>query len=143
MISLFRKLRQKLLAQNRIPQYLTYAIGEIFLVVIGILIALQINTWKEERANRNNEISFYSALMDDLKNDKIKIEQLNEFYEHRIEVLTWLLTRVRNPSLPMDGESFGQNIEPFTTMKLLSVSTPPLMRPKVQELSISSPTKPF
>ena len=59
MISLFRKLRQKLLAQNRIPQYLTYAIGEIFLVVIGILIALQINTWKEERANRNNEISFY------------------------------------------------------------------------------------
>ncbi len=113
MISLFRKLRQKLLAQNRIPQYLTYAIGEIFLVVIGILIALQINTWKEERANRNNEISFYSALMDDLKNDKIKIEQLNEFYEHRIEVLTWLLTRVRNPSLPMDGESFGQNIEPL------------------------------
>lgn len=49
MISLFRKIRQKLLSQNRITQYLAYAIGEIFLVVIGILIALQVNNWNEAR----------------------------------------------------------------------------------------------
>lgn len=113
MISFFRKIRQKLLTQNRVTQYLAYAVGEILLVVIGILIALQVNTWKDERANRNNEISFYSALMEDLENDKIKIEQLNKFYEHRIEVMTWLLSRARNPSLPVTGETFGQNIEPL------------------------------
>jgi len=43
MIKIFRKVRQKLLAENKFSQYLIYAIGEIVLVVIGILIALQIN----------------------------------------------------------------------------------------------------
>ncbi|MEB2785594.1 hypothetical protein [Algoriphagus persicinus] len=69
MIDLYRKFLQKLLALlpddkagNRITQYLTYVIGEIILVVIGILIALQVNTWKEERANRAQESSFYKAL---------------------------------------------------------------------------------
>ncbi|WP_026952516.1 hypothetical protein [Algoriphagus mannitolivorans] len=47
MISFFRKIRQKLLQQNRVTRYLAYAIGEIFLVVLGILIALQVNNWNE------------------------------------------------------------------------------------------------
>ncbi|WP_348719101.1 DUF6090 family protein [uncultured Algoriphagus sp.] len=51
MISFFRKIRQKLLTQNRVTRYLIYAFGEIFLVVIGILIALQVNNWKEKRKN--------------------------------------------------------------------------------------------
>lgn len=113
MITFFRKIRQKLIEEKKIGSYLKYAVGEILLVVIGILIALQVNTWKEESANRTNEISFYSALIDDLENDKIKIVQLNQFYQHRIEVLTWLLNRTRNPSLPVDVETFGQNIEPL------------------------------
>ncbi len=48
MLNIFQKIRQKLLQQNRITLYLTYAIGEIFLVVIGILIALQINNQRVE-----------------------------------------------------------------------------------------------
>jgi len=51
MLSFFRKIRQKLLSQNRVTQYLAYAIGEIILVVIGILIALQVNNWNENRKN--------------------------------------------------------------------------------------------
>ncbi|MEB2780044.1 hypothetical protein U3A58_06545 [Algoriphagus sp. C2-6-M1] len=69
MMDLFRKIRQKLLAHlpddkagNRITQYLAYAIGEIILVVIGVMLALQVNTWKEECANRAQESSFYMAL---------------------------------------------------------------------------------
>lgn len=59
MIKFFRKIRQKLLVENRFNKYLLYAIGEIILVVIGILIALQINNWNENRKseNRANEIS--------------------------------------------------------------------------------------
>lgn len=51
MLVFFRKIRQKLLSQNRVTQYLAYAIGEIILVVIGILIALQVNNWNENRKN--------------------------------------------------------------------------------------------
>ncbi|GMQ25451.1 hypothetical protein Aoki45_21330 [Algoriphagus sp. oki45] len=49
MISLFRKIRQQLLRENRITRYLLYALGEIFLVVIGILIALGVNSLNEQR----------------------------------------------------------------------------------------------
>jgi hypothetical protein len=47
MIKFFRKIRQKLLSENKFSKYLIYAIGVIFLVMIGILLALQINNWNE------------------------------------------------------------------------------------------------
>jgi len=49
MIKFFRKIRQNLLEDNKTGKYFKYAIGEIVLVVIGILIALQINNWNENR----------------------------------------------------------------------------------------------
>ncbi|TLF40227.1 DUF6090 family protein [Maribacter aurantiacus] len=55
MIKFFRKIRQQLLKENRFTKYLLYAIGEIILVVIGILIALQINNWNENRINSKKE----------------------------------------------------------------------------------------
>lgn len=113
MIFFLRNQRQKLLQQNQVTRYLAYAAGEIFLVVIGILIALQVNTWNEGRKSRTAETNFYSALLDDLEKDKAKIDQLNTFYSHRIEVLTWLLARVRNPEIPVNGQEFGQNVEPL------------------------------
>ena len=51
MIPFFRKIRKKMADDNKPLKYMRYAIGEIVLVVIGILIALQINTWNEERKN--------------------------------------------------------------------------------------------
>ncbi len=58
MIKFFRKIRQKMLIENRFRQYLIYAIGEIFLVVIGILIALQINNWNQnlKELKKENEL---------------------------------------------------------------------------------------
>ncbi len=49
MIKFFRKIRQKLLTENKFSKYLIYAVGEIILVMIGILLALQVNNWNEER----------------------------------------------------------------------------------------------
>lgn len=49
MINFFKKIRQDLLMENKTGKYLKYAIGEILLVVIGILIALQANNWNEDR----------------------------------------------------------------------------------------------
>jgi len=55
MIKFFRKIRQNLLIENKTGKYFKYAIGEIILVVIGILIALQINNWNENRKHKNKK----------------------------------------------------------------------------------------
>lgn len=109
----FRTLRQRLLAENRIARYLAYAIGEIVLVVIGILIALQVNTWNEAREHRRGERAFYQSLLVDLESDQERMAQLSAFYQNRIENLTWLLTRVRNPDLPAGPVDFGKHVEPL------------------------------
>ncbi|QQY84049.1 hypothetical protein JJL45_11495 [Tamlana sp. s12] len=70
MIKFFRKIRQKMLTENKFAKYLTYAIGEIVLVVIGILIALWINNWNENRKLDEIRQSYYSKLMEDLEADK-------------------------------------------------------------------------
>ena len=59
MIKFFRKIRQKLLTENKFSKYLLYAFGEIILVIIGILIALSINNWNEEKkaGTRSNNVS--------------------------------------------------------------------------------------
>jgi len=88
-------------------------VGEIFLVVIGILIALQVNTWNEERKSRKAETNFYAAILDDLENDEAIINQLTAFYNNRIEAVTWLLARIRNPEVPISGTEFGQKVEPL------------------------------
>ena len=56
MIKFFRKIRQKLLSENNFGKYLLYALGEILLVVIGILIALQVNNWNESKKISRQEI---------------------------------------------------------------------------------------
>lgn len=66
MIKLFGKSRQKMLTENRFSKYLLYAIGEIVLVVIGILIALQLNNWNESRKLFDAELKVYSKLLTDL-----------------------------------------------------------------------------
>lgn len=69
MISFFRKIRQKLLAKNQITRYLLYAFGEIALVMIGILLALQVNDWNENKIAQANTSIYVDNLIDDLKKD--------------------------------------------------------------------------
>ena len=52
MIKIFRQIRQSLIMENKTSKYFKYAIGEILLVVIGILIAFSINTWNQNRINK-------------------------------------------------------------------------------------------
>ncbi|MFY0627034.1 MAG: hypothetical protein JXR07_12110 [Reichenbachiella sp.] len=69
MTKFFRKIRQKLLTENKFSKYLIYAIGEIILVVIGILIALSINNWNENRKDKVREKATLYKFMQDLKSD--------------------------------------------------------------------------
>jgi hypothetical protein len=81
MTRVFRNIRQKLASENKVIAYLRYAIGEIILVVIGILIALQINNWNENRKRQKQEIQIYTELKSDLLQTKKEI--LNTINKHK------------------------------------------------------------
>ncbi len=115
MIKFFRKIRQNLLTENKFSKYILYAIGEIILVVIGILIALQINNWNEAKITRAKEVSYLTNIKRDLELTNSEIDQFvsirakraiaasnvvehyngkpvtdwNEFNKYTIEVYTW------------------------------------------------------
>ena len=104
-----------MLTENKFNKYLIYAIGEIVLVVFGILIALQINNWNERQNNNTQETVILENILQDLKNDKlglnniierriskaasakimasyydgVKINKLSDYYYHWTNVLYW------------------------------------------------------
>jgi hypothetical protein len=80
MIRIFRTIRQKLFHEGQMRKYSLYAIGEILLVVIGILVALQINNANEQRLQRQKEITHLENLKTDLA---INVQQLDEFIAAR------------------------------------------------------------
>lgn len=86
MITLFRQLRQKLIDSGSLTKYLLYATGEILLVVIGILIALQVNNWNEDRIEKAEATEFRLRLLDDLYEEialmDAVIEYANIVHEH-------------------------------------------------------------
>lgn len=83
MVKIFRKVRQQLLKENRIGRYLIYAIGEIILIVIGIMIAIQLNNWNENRKSRNKEIKVLKELRADL------LQHLSDFEMNVNDLETW------------------------------------------------------
>jgi hypothetical protein len=75
MITLFRKIRQKLIYENKIGGYLKYAIGEILLVVIGILIALQVNNWNEGRKFEDQSKKITQDINSEFKENRIVLNE--------------------------------------------------------------------
>lgn len=100
MISFFRKIRQKLLQQNQVTRYLVYALGEIALVMVGILLALQVNTWNQNRQDRKQEQQLLAQL--EIEYNK-NLEQLNSKIFIRKKILNSCLNildyRKRSPDL--------------------------------------------
>ena len=74
MINVFRRLRHTIFSTGSISKYLFYALGEIILVVFGILIALQVNNWNENRKERLKEINIYNEILSELRVSKVEIE---------------------------------------------------------------------
>lgn len=87
MLKFFRRIRQNLLAENKTGKYLKYAIGEIILVVIGILIALQINNWNENRKKDNQVRDQLTLLVKELEGDIYFYQQITSGDAKRIEFL--------------------------------------------------------
>jgi hypothetical protein len=102
----FRQIRQKLFpiaigTDTNFSKYLLYAVGEILLVVIGILIALQVNNWNEERNRTQTEIEYLKRLRSDLANDTAyyhrRINYSNKVIEDHKKAIMASYTQISNP----------------------------------------------
>lgn len=86
MIKFFRKIRQQLLTENKFSKYILYAVCEIVLVVIGILIALQINNWISQQIEIKKLKGDLLYVIQDIRKDK---KQLLQLKKERLEVISY------------------------------------------------------
>ncbi len=94
MLKFFRQIRQRLLTENKFSKYLVYASGEILLVMIGILLALQVNNWNERRNQHQLEQGVLQEMVKNLEQDledlEYNIKLQNRFIHSNQIVLTQL-----------------------------------------------------
>ena len=110
MIKFFRKIRQRLLTENKFSKYLLYAIGEIALVMIGILLALQVNNWNEEQQLKKERITILQNLKEDLTNDIENYQHSILRLEDRQKVVDKVLVLFENIPNKIDSSKTARNL---------------------------------
>ena len=105
MIRFFSKIRLSLLERSKVARYLTYAVGEIILVVVGILIALQVNNWNEARKDRQDELKILGEIHANLEGDLRWLDNSFDLLNDSKNSAQALLNVVRE-DLPYD-DSYG------------------------------------
>lgn len=110
MLKFFRKIRQNLLNQGKTSRYFKYAIGEIVLVVIGILIAFNINRWNENLKNRHIVEDYYCRFLADMNQDKATIYALIAESQLRLKKSNELLAELAGES-PKKDKSINLMLE--------------------------------
>lgn len=85
MLRFLRHIRLRMIDTRQLNKYFLYAIGEIILVVIGILIALQINTWNEEKKNLRLEQEYYCRLLEDIHQDREQFSEIRDQAKQRLK----------------------------------------------------------
>ena len=113
MIKFFRRIRYDLMEKNKTGKYFKYAVGEIVLVVIGILIALQINNWNEQRKQDKLENEYYCRLLEDVQQDIEQIERLEALSRERLTEANdaLRLLNLENTSKIEIGRKMGNSIK--------------------------------
>lgn len=120
MFRFFRQIRKKLTVHQTEEQvgnntqeppspkgrYLLYAMGEIFLVVVGILIALQVNNWNEEKSMRVKEQFYLAKLLEDFRKNKIEAKEKLQFANDQTSNVDLLLASINNPNKETDDEKW-------------------------------------
>ena len=119
MMKFFRKIRQNLLSEGKVGKYIKYAIGEIFLVVIGILIALQINNWNIDRQSQRKEQAYLKEIRNNLLQDSLKLETVLRFNENKQKIVEEML-QIFADSLTNEERFriFNKNANDFTFFEL-------------------------
>ena len=97
MFKIFRKIRSKLIKEGNLKKYLIYSFGEILIVMIGILFAIQINNWNEDRKDRKNEVYYLSEIKSNLEADVELLTGYIETDNWQMSQLDSLLIMFQNP----------------------------------------------
>ena len=98
MIKFFRKIRQNLLSENKFSKYLIYAIGEIVLVVIGILIALKINNYNTDLVNQKIAKNIIENLNLEFKQNKLTLNESINFHKSILQSTKDVMTLIGQPN---------------------------------------------
>ena len=91
MITFFRKIRQNLLSEGKTGKYFKYAIGEILLVMVGILLALQVNNWNENRKAKTYEKQVYKQIYNDIVSDSLPISNTIDYFNQKDTLINRIL----------------------------------------------------
>lgn len=94
MIRLFRKIRHRLLSENSYGIYILYASGEILLVIVGILLALQIDNWSQARTDTKSESYFLNQIRLELISDSLTVHQHKLVYENNLILIASLVEAI-------------------------------------------------
>jgi len=121
MIKFFRHIRQRLLNENKMTKYLAYAIGEIILVVIGILIALQINNWNQFRNDRDKEQMFLHKLKSNLNTDKVAYQGIIKKHNEFGNSIDTIIKMLENDK-PVNPEIFNKHVRAVYDMTQFTVT---------------------
>ncbi len=128
--SLFRTIRRKLLTEGKLVRYLTYALGEILLIVVGILFALKINDWNEDRKRAALEGSYLVALYEDTERSLERNDIQISFMTRTADLLGVVMRCLKAGEIPeADRNEFTNGL--WLAGKLASV---PLLRDTIDEL---------
>lgn len=114
MIKFFRQIRYKLMEQNKTSRYFKYAIGEIILVVIGILIALQINNWNEDRKTRQSEIKYLTNIKLDIERDLVALDTQIKLRKNKFATTESLISHIDGVKPISDLDVLSKNV--FSTI---------------------------
>ncbi|MCB0471577.1 MAG: hypothetical protein KDC56_00810 [Flavobacteriaceae bacterium] len=108
MVKIFRKIRQHVIEENRFGKYLLYALGEIILVVVGILIALAINNGNQDRITERNEQTYLYGLSEEFQTSKMKLKNLIVVNQHNYNGAKKILEHISNKEAPPTEAAFSE-----------------------------------
>ena len=110
MIKFFRKIRQNLFMENKTGKYFKYAIGEILLVMIGILLALQVSNWNQQRIASQKEQLLLEALHDEFVENRAQFKNVINVHENALRSTQYVIAQFPIDPKKIDLKTFYEKM---------------------------------
>lgn len=122
MIRFFQKARKKGLSKGKNSKYLAYAAGEIMLVVVGVLIALQVNNWNQQRIDRQSEKRLLGTINAEMQQLRFQQKNGNQTYQAALDAADYLLRIINESEVQPNDQEVNEAIYALTRRWLMGRS---------------------